>query len=82
VKKAFIYTFLIVILYFIYLFCYGLVVSPMSGAVTASQLNDTASSYVIAKAFQENILTNTVGLICLLIVSLIWTPVIFGKNKN
>jgi hypothetical protein len=58
---------------------WGLVESPVSGTLTAQQLNDTGQSYVAAKMVRDDFVGKTVSAICLVAVVLIW---IFPKKPT
>lgn len=51
---------------------WGLVESPVSGALTAQQLNDTGQSYVAAKMVRDDFVGKSVAAICLVAIVLIW----------
>jgi hypothetical protein len=56
--------------------------SPVTGTVTAAQLNDTAQSYVVARAVRENFVENTIGFSALLLTAMIWLVPTNRKNKS
>lgn len=56
-----------------------LVESPLKGNVSASQLDDTTSSYVTNKLVSGNIFTNVVGVVATISIVLLWVEV--RKNK-
>jgi hypothetical protein len=58
---------------------WGLIESPVSGTLTAQQLNDTGQSYVAAKMVRDDFVGKSISAICLVAVVLVW---IFPKKPT
>lgn len=56
--------------------------SPVTGATTAAQLDDTAQSYIVARAVREHFVENTIKLACAGLVAIIWLVPAKKNNKQ
>jgi hypothetical protein len=67
--------------YFLFLKLFVLVESPLKGAISAQQLNDTVTSYAANQAAQNRVIETTAAVILVVILFGIWAfP--FRSNKT
>ena len=56
--------------------------SPIAGAASAAQLDDTAQSYIVARAVQENFVENSIKLSCVGLLAIVWLVPAKKNNKQ
>ena len=65
-------TLLIILMGYGAVILWGLIESPVSGTLTAKQLDDTGQSYVAAKMVRDNFVGKSVSAVCLVAIVLTW----------
>lgn len=67
--------------YLVFLKLFVLVESPLKGAISAQQLNDTVTSYSVNKASENGAIETAAVVTVLFVLVLIWATA-FRSNKN
>ncbi len=75
-------TIIIVLLYIAIMATWESMKSPVTGAVSATQLDDTLASYMAAKAMQQNLPEQIAAIALLLVLSVIWIYPSAKTNKK
>lgn len=65
-------TAIIIALFFAFTGIWDAIKSPVTGAATAAQLDDTLQSYIVAHGVSQNFVENTIGLVCASLILIIW----------
>lgn len=79
--KIFLTVFLSVVFWFIYN-VYSIYYSVLSGRLTASQLDDTSSSFVEAKIIRDGHVGTMITILYVAFLWLLWRRTILRKLKN
>ncbi len=79
-KSKIVLTILIITLFFSSMGLWSIFKSPVAGITSAAQLDDTLRSYMAARIISENFVENTLGIVCAILLLIIWA--IPAKKKN
>jgi hypothetical protein len=81
-KARFILTMISLVAYWTGMWAYRLAQSPITGAATARQLDDTSESYLLAKFIREGDVEFSITVILWIALAFIWGTIFFKTAKN